>query len=220
MSEVKYLELIDVRKSFKIRRGINNVLKGINLEVRYGDKVGVLGRNGSGKSTLVKIIGGVLKPTGGKVVRKMRVSWPIAFQGGFQGSLTGFDNLRFICRVYGVPWEDRVPFVKEFTELGRYFYEPVKTYSAGMKARLAFALSIAIDFDCYLIDEVAVVGDKRFHEKCNVELFEGKKDRSFVIVSHQPSYIKNFCNRFFVLSNGKLIEFQDFENAWEFYQSQ
>ena len=215
----RYLRLENVRKSFRIRGGVNRVLRGINLFMRYGDKVGILGRNGSGKSTLVKIIGGVLKPTYGKVVRKMKVSWPIAFQGGFQGSLTGFDNLRFICRIYNVPWEENVEFVKEFTELGKYFYEPVKTYSAGMRARLAFALSIAIDFDCYLIDEVAVVGDKRFHDKCRIELFEGKKDRSFVIVSHQPSYIKNYCNRFFVLFEGKTIEFPTFEEAWRFYSS-
>ena len=215
--EEKYLRLENVRKSFRIKGGINRVLRGINLFIKYGDKVGILGRNGSGKSTLVKIIGGVLRPTSGRVVRKMKVSWPIAFQGGFQGSLTGFDNLRFICRIYNVPWEEKVEFVKEFTELGKYFYEPVKTYSAGMRARLAFALSIAIDFDCYLIDEVAVVGDKRFHDKCRTELFEGKKDRSFVIVSHQPSYIKNYCNRFFVLFGGKTIEFPTFEEAWKFY---
>ena len=216
----KYIELKNIRKDFPIRGGVNRVLRGINLKINYGDKVGILGRNGSGKSTLVKIIGGVLLPTEGRVVRKMKVSWPIAFQGGFQGSLTGFDNLRFICRVYNTDWREKIEFVKEFSELGKYFYEPVKTYSSGMRARLAFALSIAIDFDCYLIDEVAVVGDKRFHNKCRRELFEAKENRSFLIVSHQPSYIKNYCNRFFVLSRGKLIEFLNFEQAWKFYQSQ
>ncbi len=219
MKVEKYLKLENIKKNFRIRGGINRVLRGVNLEIRYGDRIGILGRNGSGKTTLVKIIGGVMKPTEGKVIRRMKVSWPIAFQGGFQGSLTGFDNLRFICRVYGVPWKDKVEFVKEFSELGRYFYEPVKTYSAGMRARLAFALSIAIDFECYLIDEVAVVGDRRFQEKCKEELFEKRKDRSFVIVSHQPSHIKNFCNRFFVLFEGRTVEFPTFEEAWKFYSS-
>jgi len=216
----KYVGLYGVKKGFPLGRSINMVLRGINLTIRYGDKVGILGRNGSGKSTLIKIIGGVLYPDEGTLIRKMKVSWPIAFAGGFQGSLTGFDNLRFICRIYGVSWEDKIDFVKEFSELGRYFYEPIKTYSSGMRARLAFALSIAIDFDCYLIDEVAVVGDSRFHKKCKTELFEGKKEKSFVIVSHQPSYIKEFCNRFFVLFKGKLLEFDSFDSAWKFYSTQ
>ena len=216
----KYIKLENIKKAFRVRGGVNWVLKGINLTVNYGDKIGILGRNGSGKSTLIKIIGGVLKPTDGKVIRKMRVSWPLAFTGGFQGSLTGFDNLRFICRIYGVNWEEKVDFVEKFAELGKYFYEPVKTYSSGMRARLAFALSLAIDFDCYLIDEVTAVGDQRFQKKSRELLFEGKKEKSFILVSHQPKQIKQFCNRFFVLSNGKLIEFEDFDSAWKFYSLQ
>jgi len=211
----KYVKLTNVSMFFD-----RPVLKNIDLTINYGDKIGILGRNGSGKSTLIKIISGALRPTTGYVEKKMKVSWPLAFQGGFQGSLTGLDNLKFICRIYNVNWKEKVDFVMSFSELGEYFYKPVKTYSSGMRARLAFALSIAIDFDCYLIDEIVVVGDSRFHDKCRIELFEGKKEKSFVIVSHQPSYIKEFCNRFFVLFKGKLLEFDSFDSAWKFYSTQ
>jgi len=216
----KYLRLEKVSKVFPIRGGLKYALRNINLKINYGDRIGILGRNGSGKSTLIRIIGGATKPTTGRVERRMRVSWPIAFQGGFQGSLTGLDNLKFICRIYGVDWKEKLEMVKDFAELGRYFYEPVKTYSSGMRARLAFALSIAIDFDCYLIDEVLAVGDQRFKNRSKEELFVKRGDRSFVLVSHQPSYIKKFCNRFFVLTDGILTEFESFQSAWEYYSKQ
>ncbi|HCP10154.1 MAG TPA: ATP-binding protein [Thermodesulfobacterium commune] len=214
----KFIKLEGVSKKFKIKGGDFFALKNINLHVNYGDRVGILGRNGAGKTTLIKIIGGVTQPSSGNVVRQMKVSWPLAFQGGFQGSLTGLDNLKFICRIYGVPWKEKIDFVQDFAELGKFFYEPVKTYSAGMRARLAFALSIVIEFDCYLIDEVMVVGDERFRKKCEKELFEKRIDRTFIIASHQPSNLK-YCNRFFVLNNGELIEFENFNKAWEFYKT-
>jgi len=217
----KYLEVRNLKKYYRLsHNGVNKVLDGINLRVEFGDKVGILGKNGAGKSTLIKIIGGVIKPTDGKIIRKMKISWPLAFQGGFQGSLTGLDNLKFICRVYGVDWKDKVEKVQEIADLGRYFYEPVKTYSSGMRARLAFALSTVIEFDCYLIDEVVAVGDARFKSKCLSEMFVKRKERSYIIVSHQPKYIKDYCNRFCVLSNGKLYEFPTFKEAWDFYQKQ
>jgi capsular polysaccharide transport system ATP-binding protein len=147
----------------------------------------------------------------------MRVSWPLAFAGGFQGSLTGLDNLRFICRVYGVTVEDKLDFVENFSELGRFMREPLKTYSAGMKARLAFALSMAIEFDCFLIDEVITVGDSRFAERCHDELFEKRGDRSLIIVSHVLTYIKQYCNTAYVLHQGKLKSFEDIDGAYRFY---
>jgi capsular polysaccharide transport system ATP-binding protein len=149
----------------------------------------------------------------------MNISWPLAFGGAFQGSLTGLDNLRFICRVYGVPHADKIGFVDEFAELGKYLREPVKTYSAGMRARLAFAISMAVDFDCFLIDEVITVGDARFHEKCDYELFTKRADRSFVIVSHEVHNIRDHCDRAFVLFGGRLLEFPDTNDAINFYQN-
>ncbi len=216
----KYVKLEGISKAFPIRGGVKYALRNVNLTINYGDKLGILGRNGSGKSTLIRIISGATKPTTGKVIKKMKVSWPIALQGGFQGSLTGLDNLKFICRIYGVDWKEKLEYVKSFADLGKYFYEPVKTYSAGMRARLAFALSLAINFDCYLIDEVVAVGDQRFHQKSVEELFVKRKDKSFVLVSHQPSYIEKYCNKFFVLTEGVLIEFKDFQSAWDFYSRQ
>ena len=145
------------------------------------------------------------------------MSWPLAFAGGFQGSLTGLDNLRFICRVYGVSVEDKIDFVQEFSELGRFLREPLKTYSSGMRARLAFALSMAIEFDCFLIDEVITVGDARFHEKCRRELFEKRGDRAMIMVSHEQHIIKDRCSRASVLREGKLIHFGDVDGAYRAY---
>jgi capsular polysaccharide transport system ATP-binding protein len=161
-----------VTKQYATRHGSVTVLDDVNLNIRPGEKVGILGRNGAGKSTIIRLISGAERPTSGRITRGMSVSWPLAFGGAFQGTLTGLDNLRFICRVYGTSTEDKLPFVQEFSELGRYLHEPVKTYSAGMRARLAFAISMVIEFDCFLIDEIVAVGDSRFHEKCRIELFE------------------------------------------------
>jgi capsular polysaccharide transport system ATP-binding protein len=149
----------------------------------------------------------------------MRVSWPLAFSGGFQGSLTGIDNLRFICRVYGVDADDQIPFLEDFAELGRYLREPVKHYSAGMRSRLAFGISLAVDFDCFLVDEIGAVGDDRFRARCEYELFEKRKDRAMIFVSHNPSFMRERCDRALVLTGGKLQPFDDLEEALVFYES-
>lgn len=216
----KSLTLKDIKKSYRLSNGkIHEVLKGIDLQINYGDKVGIMGINGAGKSTLIRIIGGASRPDAGTIERNMKVSFPIAFTGGFQESLTGLDNLKFICRVYDKTWEDKVDYVQEFAELGRFFYEPVKTYSSGMRARLGFAISLVVEFDCYLIDEVMAVGDSRFHKKCHEELFEKRADRSFVIVSHDYGRLKEYCNQFYVLHNGKLHDFKNnFEEAKRYYE--
>lgn len=204
-------------KRYGTRHGEVTVLDRVDLTIRPGEKVGILGRNGSGKSTLIRMISGAERPTAGTVTRTMSVSWPLAFGGAFQGSLTGLDNLRFICRVYGTSAEDKIEYVQEFSELGRYLREPVKTYSGGMRARLAFAISMSVEFDCFLIDEIIAVGDSRFHDKCRAELFEKRADRALMIVSHDPGYIREHCQRAAVLSGGKLAEFSDVESAFEHY---
>ncbi|RQS34691.1 ABC transporter ATP-binding protein [Burkholderia sp. Bp8992] len=212
------IELVDVSKDYHTRQGRRRVLDTINLQVRTGEKIGILGRNGAGKSTMIRMISGAELPTEGKIRRNMSVSWPLAFGGAFQGSLTGMDNLRFICRVYGADPKAAEPFVQEFSELGYYLREPVKSYSAGMRARLAFAISMAIEFDCFLIDEIVAVGDSRFHDKCHHELFERRRDRSLIIVSHDSGYIREHCDRAAVLVQGKLHTFDDIEDAYTFYQ--
>lgn len=211
------IALHDVTRHFATRHGPVTVLDQVNLTLRPGEKLGILGRNGAGKSTLIRIISGADQPSIGHVARSMSVSWPLAFSAGYAGSLTGYDYLRFVCRVYGVSIEDRIDFVKDFAELGRYFIEPVKNYSSGMSARLAFAVSMAIDFDCFLIDEIVAVGDSRFNEKCNEELFEKRKHKAMVIVSHMPTYIQMHCDRAAVLDAGKLYAFDSTEEAFDFY---
>lgn len=209
----------DLRKSYRVGHGRREILKGINLKVERGEKVGLVGRNGAGKTTLIKQIGGVELPDSGRIERHMTTSWPIGFNGGFQGSLTGFDNARFIARIYGTSYAAIREFVEDFTELGSALSMPVKTYSSGMRARLAFALSLAIEFDCYLIDEVILVGDKNFHRKCQEELFEKRADRAMVIVSHDMNTIRDICGKALVLRDGKGETFDDVDTAIEIYNA-
>ncbi len=213
------IALHNVAKRYPTRQGLVDVLKNVNLQVARGEKVGILGRNGAGKSTMIRILSGAEQPSSGSIDRQMRVSWPLAFGGAFQGSLTGLDNLRFICRIYGIPPEDKIDYVQDFAELGRYFKEPVRTYSAGMQARLAFAISMVVEFDCFLIDEVISVGDARFHAKCQTELFEKRKDRALILVSHIPEQILSHCDRAAVLHQGQLHCFDDVRHAYEFYEA-
>ncbi|HZW86481.1 MAG TPA: ABC transporter ATP-binding protein [Gallionella sp.] len=212
------IKIDNLVKQYPTRQGPRTVLDNINLSIDRGEKVGILGRNGSGKSTLIRLISGAEQPTSGSIRRDISVSWPLAFGGAFQGSLTGLDNLRFICRVYGTSTEDRIPLVQEFSELGQYLYEPVKTYSAGMRARLAFAISMVVEFDCFLIDEIVAVGDARFQEKCRIELFEKRKDRAMILVSHDPGFIRAYCQHASVLVEGKLTSFDQVDDAFAFYQ--
>lgn len=212
------IEISGLSKVYPTRTGIHTVLDGVNLIVKPGEKIGILGRNGSGKSTFIRLLSGAERPTSGTVRRGMSISWPLAFGGAFQGSLTGVDNLKFICRIHGVDFKDKLAYVQDFAELGRYLREPVKTYSAGMRARLAFAISMAVEFDCFLIDEIISVGDARFHEKCQLELFERRKDRAFVMVSHEAHNIREHCDRAAVLRDAKMHLFDDIDAAYAFYQ--
>ncbi len=214
------IRLQEVCKQYPSRGGVREVLRGVNLEVRPGERVGILGRNGAGKSTLIRLLGGTEQPSAGSVQHGMSVSWPLAFGGGFQSSLTGLDNLRFVCRVYGASFAQARDFVEDFSELGDYLLEPVRSYSSGMRARLAFALSMAIEFDCFLIDEVVAVGDTRFHQKCHDELFTRRRDRAMVMVSHEAHYMREHCSRALVLADGALHAFDSVDAAYAFYEPQ
>ena len=210
----------NVSKQYHTRRGRRFVLDRVSLQIERGEHVGILGRNGAGKSTLIRLLSGAELPTSGRIVRKMSVSWPLAFGGAFQAHLTGLDNLKFVCRVHGVDYRPMVPFVEEFTELGDYFREPVLHYSNGMLTRLAFALSMAIEFDCFLIDEAMVVGDRRFHDRCHVELFQKRAERAFILVSHDAEVIKSYCERASVLVDGRMHHFDSVDAAYDFYNEQ
>jgi capsular polysaccharide transport system ATP-binding protein len=213
------ISIEDVSKSYHTRLGQRTVLDRINLRLERGRNIGILGRNGAGKSTLIRLLSGAEQATSGRIYRGMSVSWPLAFTGAFQTHLTGLDNLKFVCRIYGVDWKPLVSFVEEFTELGLYFREPVMHYSVGMTMRLAFALSMAIEFDCFLIDEGLAVGDSRFGDRCHVELFQKRKDRAFILVSHDPNIIKQYCERACVLHQGRLHNFDTVDAAYEFYEA-
>jgi capsular polysaccharide transport system ATP-binding protein len=207
----------NISKVYRHAGHSKQVFGNVDLVVEPGDRLALLGRNGAGKTTLIKLIGGVEMPTSGRISRKMSVSWPLGFAGGFQGSLTGYDNAKFIARIYDRDYSKIRGFVEDFTELGRQLAMPVKTYSSGMRARLAFALSIAIEFECYLIDEVLLVGDQNFNRKCHYELFEKRKDRTMILASHSPPVIRQLCNRAAIIHNRRLIEHNDVEEAVQTY---
>ncbi len=211
------LEVRNISKSYDTRQGRRRVLDDVSFTLTKGRNLGILGCNGAGKSTLIRLISGAEQPSHGTIQRGMTVSWPLAFGGAFSTHLTGLDNLKFVCRIHGVDYRPLVPFVEDFTELGTYFREPVMHYSHGMMTRLAFALSMAIEFDCFLIDEAMVVGDARFHQRCHDELFTKRKDRAFILVTHDADVIKLYCEKASVLHNGKLTTFDSVDEAYAFY---
>lgn len=213
------IELENVTKVYPMRSEFNLVLDSISVRFPFRTNIGILGRNGSGKSTLLRVIAGTEQPDSGRVHRSGSVSWPIGFAGGFNGSLSGEDNCRFVARIYAADVDEVVGFTMDFAELGEYFYMPVKTYSSGMKARLAFGLSMAIEFDAYLVDEVTAVGDARFQRKCR-EAFEERRNRSAVIiVSHQLGTIRDYCDRCAVLRDGQLLCFDSVDEASRVYEA-
>lgn len=206
-------------KDYHTPIGVKRVLDGISFEVGPGEKIAVLGRNGAGKSTLVRIIGGVESPTSGALVCGLRMSWPVAFSGGFDNNMTGLDAIRFIAGLYGVPREHAVAIVDDFAEIGRYLQLPIGTYSSGMRARLAFGLTLAVDFECLLIDEVISVGDQRFRNKSHDELFVRRADKAMILVSHDPGVIRAYCQRALVLKNGRGRVFDDLDQALAIYST-
>jgi capsular polysaccharide transport system ATP-binding protein len=208
-----------ISKDYETRQGRRRVLNDVSFELKRGQHLGILGRNGAGKSTLIRLLSGAERPTSGRIHRKMRISWPLAFAGAFHPHLTGLDNLKFICRVYAIDFKPLIAFVEDFTELGVYFREPVQHYSYGMMTRLAFALSMAIEFDCFLIDEALVAGDIRFHERCHHELFVKRKDRAFVLVTHDHGPIRHNCDSVCVLNDGQLRSFDDVATGLDSYRA-
>lgn len=193
------------------------IFRDLSFDLARDGRLAVLGRNGQGKSTLIKLLGGILPPTSGSIEWNMTSSWPIGLGGGFQGSLSGIDNIRFITRIYHKNYDEVFERVEGFAELGASLKQPVKQYSSGMRARLAFGLSLAIDFDCYLIDELVSVGDARFQRKCTEELFTHRADRAFLMASHDMSIIAATCQRALVIEGGQLRMFEDIEEAIDVY---
>lgn len=214
------LEMINVWKSYHSHRtGRQNViLRGVHGRIRKGDHVGILGRNGSGKSTLMRLLSGVDNPTSGLIRREMSISWPIGGSYGLQVVATGAVNARFIARLYGTPIQQTQDFVEEFSELGRYFHEPVNTYSSGMVSRLLMGLSFAVDFDCYLVDEALSTGDARFAAKCRHMLEIRRENAAMILVSHNAHHVRQYCDTAAILRNGMLEFYEDVDEAIAAYQ--
>ena len=211
------ISAIDVTKDYRTEGKFHRVLSNVSFTVAKGEKLALLGRNGSGKSTLIRLVAGVELPTRGAIEQTMSVSWPIGLSGGFHGSLTGNDNMRFIARIYNKPFADVKDYVEDFAELGKFLSEPVKIYSIGMRARFAFALSLAIDFDCYLIDEIIAAGDQRFQRRSHEELFEKRADRSMILASHMGEILKSYCSCALVMHHGHGSLFDDVDAALQVY---
>lgn len=205
------LALKNVSKSYVLSGQRKDVLQNITYEFPADKNVAIMGRNGAGKSTLMRILSGSERPDRGRVIRKTPVSWPLGFSGGFNGSMTGIENAMFVARLYGADTEAVIEYVSWFSELGNSLKLPIKTYSSGMKARLAFGLSMAISFDVYLIDEITSVGDEAFKRKCRT-VFESKLSESRVVmISHSASTIRKFCDCGVILENGQLEQFDDID---------
>jgi len=212
------IELINIEKHYRLKNGGTKVvLDNISTVFPKGRNVGILGLNGSGKSTLIRILGGSERPNSGRVKKTVSVSWPLGFAPSFSGSLTGTENLRFVARIYDHDIDEVTDFVRDFAELGRYMDEPINTYSSGMRAKLAFGLSMAMDFQVYLIDETLSVGDAAFQAKCK-RVFDQRAARSsLVVASHHISVMRDYCHSAGVLTDGKLTMFDDLDTANDFY---
>lgn len=209
------IEAKNLTKSFYYQGKKTTIFKDLNFKIHTGESIAILGANGAGKSTLLRILGGIDLPDSGTIETDSTISWPVGLVGGFQGSLTGRENVTFVSRIYAekkkVP--EKVRYVEEFAELGIYFDRPFKTYSSGMRSRVTFGLSMAFDFDVYLIDEVTAAGDQRFREKSKLLLMERKKVADFLMVDHNLWGLKLHCDRAFILEGGKIEEFDDLDEA-------
>ena len=210
-------------KRYRSDRGTTDwVLRDVNFTIPTGRNVGLIGSNGAGKSTLLRLIGGIDYPTRGMVERDCSISWPMGVGDGLQGALTGRQNTKFVTRILGRidEYDEIVKFVSNFSELGDYFDEPVKTYSSGMKARLQFGLSLAFEFDVYISDEVTSVGDRAFREKASSAFKELTGRSSLIMVSHGENVLREFCDSGIYLHDGRAIWFDEIDAALEAYHKE
>ncbi|PND35351.1 ABC transporter ATP-binding protein [Achromobacter pulmonis] len=217
------IKLISVTKSYRTNQGRKYVFRDLNAEIPSGKSVAIIGKNGAGKSTLMRLLGGQDAPDKGKIITDKSISWPVGLSGGFQGSLSGRQNVKFVARVYGAEGERMaqvVRYVQEFADIGDYFDQPVNTYSSGMRGRVAFGLSLAFDFDYYLVDEAMSVGDAHFKRKAT-EAFEQRIGRAHVLlVTHGMSQVRSLCDMVLLLKGGKLIAYDDVEEGIAAYSAE
>jgi len=207
----------NVSKAYATKTERKVIVDGLTFEIPARAKLGLLGRNGAGKSTLLKLVAGSAEPDSGHVHRDGTISWPLGFGGSFHPALTGRQNTRFVARIYGIDTEELVGFTELFSELGPYFDMQFGTYSSGMRARLAFGVSIGVNFDFYLVDEITAVGDASFRRKCLAAFEETLSDAGLIMVSHSAKTIREYCDCGVVLDNGKFQFFEDIDDAISFY---
>ena len=212
------IQLLNVHKSYGRGRHRKTIADGIDVLFPPGRAVALLGRNGAGKSTLLKIIAGTMDADRGQVRVRGSVSWPVGFAGSFHPDLTGAQNVRFVARVYGVDTEDLIAFVENFADLGVHYRKPFRSYSAGMRARLAFGTSMGIRFDTYLVDEVTSVGDATFRRKSTRIFAERMAGSGSIVASHNLGALREMCTAGAVLENGRLEYFDDLNAAIDRYQ--
>jgi len=216
------IELRNVTKYFTVNGKKNYILKNVNLTIKEGVNVGILGRNGAGKSTLLRMLGGIEFPNSGVIYSPKTFSWPMGLAGGFQGSMTARQNIKFVCRVYGKSEEeakDTIEYVKEFAEIGDYFDMPMKLYSSGMRSRVSFGLSLAFDFDYIISDESLSVGDESFKKKAKEALMKKIESSNILLVSHSMGDLRKICQAGIVLNEGEMKFFDDISDAIEFYHN-
>lgn len=208
----------NLTKSFLVNGMRKVVIDNLSLTLPTGVSLALLGRNGAGKSTLLQMIAGTMRADSGQIVSDGTISWPVGFGGSFHGELTGAQNVRFIARIYGVDTDSLSAFVEDFAELGKHYYMPVRSYSAGMRSRLTFGTSMGIRFDTYLVDEVTAVGDAAFKRKSRAVFIERMKTSSAILVSHSMQDVRAFCNAGMVLEHGRIQYFDDLDAAIALHQ--
>ena len=212
------ISLSGVSKYYRVAGHRRVVLRDITARFETGTNYGILGINGAGKSTLMRLLAGTEQPSTGRIKRDMRVSWPLGFAGGFHREMTGRENLKFVARAYGEDVRDVTEFVEDFAELGDFMDAPIRTYSSGMSARLAFGLSMAIHFDCYLIDELTAVGDARFAAKCHEVFGKRREVCDIIMISHSMETLRDYCSKGAVVADGNVIFFDNIDDAVELYR--
>jgi capsular polysaccharide transport system ATP-binding protein len=216
------IRLEALSKSYLTIRGRRFVFRNLSLEIPSGVNVGLIGRNGAGKSTLMRLLSAVDMPDSGRIVTQASLSWPVGLTGGMQSTLTGRDNVKFVCRVHGIrgaAMKEKLRYVQEFAQIGDYFDQPVSTYSSGMRARLAFGTSMAFDFDYYLIDEIMAVGDATFKAKSRKAFAERLQKSNVILVSHNMNLIRKMCGAVVHLDGGCARYFDDVEAGIGAYES-
>ncbi|WP_071885723.1 MULTISPECIES: ABC transporter ATP-binding protein [Pantoea] len=215
------IEIKNLTKFYKTKKGKHYIFNDLNIVIPEGKSIALIGRNGAGKSTLMRLIGGIDLPNFGSIKTNKTISWPVGLSGGFQGSLTGRDNVKFVSRLYCKENEigEKINYVEQFSELGNYFDMPIKTYSSGMKSRLSFGLSMAFNFDYYLVDEVTAVGDAAFKKKCSEIFHEKTISSKLIMVSHSLSSLRKYCDHaIYIGPNSSVQLYEDIDQAIHFHK--